>query len=185
MFGETSTGSYRTDTDESVATSMIGSVAQADNHKSKNTVVIRNADLTKDALSIMDGARDFASRVSFKSLFPQSDEEFVATVGRIITIPGVEILLAEFKGLIVGGIAISYGPYLWNPKLTAGEEIFWWAAKDAPFRTGHMLGNEAMRRIDERKAIPFFKSLETSPKGVRKMYDRRGLKPIETTFARI
>lgn len=147
-------------------------------------VVIRNADLGKDALAIMDGARDFASRVSFGSLLPKADNEFVEAVGRIVTLPNVEILVVEHQREIVGGIAVAYAPYIWNPSRTAGEEIFWWTSKDAPFRTGWMLFNEAMKRIEERNAIPFFKSLETSPKGVGRMYSRCGLKKIETTHAR-
>lgn len=181
--GDTNAGSYRTDTEESLATSTIGCVAQADKQKNTNAVVIRVADVDNDALGIMDGARDFASRVAFKSLLPP-DREFIDAVGRIIAMEGIEILVAEYKGEIVGGIGILYAPYTWNPKLTVADELFWWCHEKAPPRTGWSLIDRAMANIDERGAIPMFSALETSPPGVRKIYHRFGMKPIETKFAR-
>ena len=181
--GETNTGSYLTDTEDSFATSMIGFVAQADNQKNENTVIIRLADFKRDALAIMDGARDFRSRVEFGSLFPP-DTEFVEAVSRIVILESVEILVAEYEGEIVGGIGILYGPYIWNPKRLVAEELFWWAAKTAPLRAGWKLIYQAMKNIDERNAIPMFSTLATSPQGVEKTYRRLGLKPVETKFAR-
>lgn len=148
-------------------------------------IKIRLADINTDALSIVDGARDFASRVAFRSLLPEDDQEFISAIGRIVTLECVEILVAEHESRVVGGIGISYIPFMWNPEKLVGEELFWWTSKNAPFRTGRMLIDEAMKRIDQKGAVPFFKSLETSPKGVARMYARMGLAPVETMFARI
>lgn len=149
----------------------------------KKRVTIRVADMKRDALAVIDGAKDFASRVSFGSLFPKGDK-FVEAVGNIVLMDGVEILVADHDGLVVGGIGIWYAPFMWNPSLLVGTELFWWAQKNAPFRTGRILFDETMKRIDERGALPMFRSLDTSPRGVAKLYQRNGLFPVETVFMR-
>lgn len=145
---------------------------------------IRPANIEKDALAIVDGAHDFVERAGLHSLFPSDEKEFIAVIGRVISLEGMVILLAEHEGKVVGGISILYAPYLWNPSRIVGDEIFWWTSKDAPLRTGIRLFEEAMKQIDEKKAIPVFKKLETSPKGVEKLYLRKGLFPAETAFMR-
>ena len=147
-------------------------------------MIIRPADLNADALAIIDGARDFAKFTGMK-LFPTDDDEFVAAIGRIMTLEGFEVLLAEHEGRIVGGIGILYSPYLWNPSFVVGEELFWWAGKNAPFRTGKKLMDEAMKRIDEKGAIPIFQLLENSPKGAEKIYQHHGLSRVGTIYMRI
>lgn len=147
-------------------------------------ITIRAADLQNDALAIMDGARDFAKRIAFRSLLPMEDSEFVSAVGGIVTLEGFELLLAEHNTEVVGGIGILYAPYIWNPKLTVADEIFWWCYESAPYRTGWRLFEQAMKNIDARNAIPMFSALETSPDGVARTYRRAGMKPIETKFAR-
>ena len=77
--------------------------------------------------------------------------------------------------------SILYAPFLWNPSITVGDELFWWTDRNAPFRTGIYLFDEAMKQIKEKGAIPMFRSMETSPKGVERLYHRRGLRRIETT----
>ncbi len=146
-------------------------------------IIIRKADFNTDALAIVDGARDFASRTGLASLFPETEQEFDDAIGRIMVLDGLEILVAVDNGTIVGGIGILFVPYLWNPARLVGDELFWWTVKDAPFRAGRLLIDEAMKRITERKAIPMFRSLETSPKGVEKLYQRMGLRRVETAFA--
>ena len=149
-------------------------------------ISIRPANLEADALSIIDGAHAFAESTEFKELFPDDYDEFTAAIGRIMTLEGMEILLAEHENRIVGGIGILYAPFLWNPKILVSDELFWWAYKHAPFRTGRRLAEEAMKRIEEKGAIPMFRLLENSPKGAEKFYRRHlGLKPVETMFARI
>ena len=146
------------------------------------SIIIRPADLENDALAIMDGARDFASRVSFQHLLPKDDAAFVDVVSRIVSLEGMEILVAEHDGGIVGGIGLLYMPSLWNPAILVADEIFFWSNRDAPFRTAYKLFDEAMRRIEERKAVPMFRTLITSPPGVEKLYRRRNMHPTETLF---
>ncbi len=145
-------------------------------------MIIRPADLDKDALAIIDGAKDFAKFTGL-DLFPTGDD-FVKAVSRIITLEGFEILLAEHKDKIVGGIGILYVPYLWNPSVLLGDELFWWC-KNAPIKTGKKLLDEAMKNIDKKGAIPMFRSLENSPKSVEKTYRNYGMFPIETVYTRI
>ncbi len=144
--------------------------------------VIREADFDKDALAIVDGARDFADRVTFTHLFPTGDKEFTAAVGRIVTLPGVEILVADYEGKVVGGIGMLYAQYMWNPSKSVADELFWWAARDAPFRAAWYLIHEVMRRVRERKAIPMFRALMTSPPGVEQIYRKFGMGPLEIVF---
>jgi hypothetical protein len=143
---------------------------------------IRLADIQADALSIMDGARDLASRIEFQSLLPKDDKAFMAAVARIVSLDSVEIWAAEHEGKIVGGIGMLYSSYLWNPELIIADQLFWWCAKDAPFGTARRLIEAVMNRIGERNAIPMFKALETRPNGMEKIYRRFGLKKVETTF---
>ena len=148
-------------------------------------MIIRSANVESDALSIIDGARAFSEITEFKELFPSDNNAFIAAIGRIMVLEGMEIILAEHETRIVGGIGILLAPFLWNPEILAADELFWWAYKNAPFRTGACLIDEAMKRIDKKGAIPMFRVLENSPKGVEKLYRRKGMKPIETMFARI
>ncbi len=148
------------------------------------TVLIRLADFSRDALDIVNGAREFAESTVLKEYFPKG-EKFVEVIGRILTLDQMEILVAEHDQRVVGGIGIIYIPYVWNPELLVGEEIFWWASKKAPFRTGSLLINEAMKRIEERKAMPMFGSLTTSPRHVEKIYRRYGMSPIGTVHMRL
>ena len=145
-------------------------------------MIIRPADLEKDALAIMDGARNFASRIAVRHLLPSDDGDFVKAVSRIVSLDGMEILLAEHEGRVVGGIGVLYIQFLWNPAILIADELFWWSATDSPFRTGRRLADEAMLRIKERGAIPMFRSLTTSPPGVEKFYRSIDLFPIETVF---
>jgi carbon starvation protein CstA len=144
-------------------------------------MIIRQANLDTDALAIIDGAKDFVQRISI-NLLPKKDEAFISAIGRIMTLDGLEVLLAEHNSRIVGGIGIFYTPYLWNQDILVGEELFWWTAKDAPFRSGRMLIDEAMKNIKNKGAIPVFRTLLTSPKGVEKLYKRLGLEPVETVY---
>lgn len=145
-------------------------------------IKIRPADIENDALAIMDGARDFASRIALRHLLPQDDAAFIKAVGFIVSLDGMEILLAEHEGRVVGGIGILYVPYMWNNAILVADELFWWCSTEAPFRTARKLIDEAMQKIKERDAIPFFRSLTTSPLGVERLYKKIGFKPIETAW---
>lgn len=145
---------------------------------------IREADLQRDALAIMSGAQDFVSRIEFSELLPQG-EGLVEAVARIVAMDGMEILVAEHNGKVVAGLGIYYTPYMWNQDIIIADELFWWSAPDAPFRAAAGLFHAAMERIESRDAVPVFRALTTSSKGVERMYRREGLKPMETVFSRI
>ena len=145
-------------------------------------ILIRKADMKEDALAIIDGAKDFASRVAFRDLFPKDHDAFVDAISRIMLLEGMELLVAEYDGEIVGGIGILYAPFTWNPARLAADELFWWAASNAPFRTAKLLIDEAWKRICDRDAIPMFHIMATSPQGVDRAYRKLGLEPMETTY---
>jgi len=144
-------------------------------------VIIRPADLEKDALAIVEGAKDFAERSPTKNLLGDS---FVAAVSKIVTLPGFEVLLAEHEGQVVGGIGIYYYPYIWNEDIFAAEEMFWWTLQGAPFKTGKTLLEKAMIMIKEKEAVPMFKALSSNRKGFDKTYRGFGMEPVETLYMR-
>lgn len=143
---------------------------------------IRPADLEADALAIVDGARDFISRMDYREFLP-ADADLAAAVGRILAMDQVETLVAEHEGRIVGGIGVLYAPHIWNPGLMAGEELFWWTARAAPAATALRLLRAARASARKRgAAMVTFKSLTSSPPGVDRVYRRMGLRPAETAY---
>lgn len=147
-------------------------------------MMIREANLETDALSIVDGAHDFLSAAVYRRLYPADRDEFVSVIGRVVSTEGVETLVANADGRVVGGIAMMYAPYLWNPALLVAELLFLWAISGAPPRTRHLVLEEAMRRVDKKKAFPIFRALVKTP-SVGCVYRGLGLEPIETAFARL
>ena len=147
-------------------------------------MIVRFADPETDALQIVDGAKDFASRVAFQHLLPDAEWQLTAAIGRVVTLSGFTALVAEDDGRIVGGIGLLFAPFLWNPAITVADELFWWTAPDAPFRTAKTLLTEALALIDARGAVPTFRALATSPAGVDRAYRRMGLVPLETVYMR-
>tara|TARA_R110000744_G_scaffold55742_1_gene117816 strand:- start:869 stop:1315 length:447 start_codon:yes stop_codon:yes gene_type:complete len=146
-------------------------------------MIVRKADLERDAVDIADGARDFANRSPIKDLLTD-DDKFLKALSTVVMMPNFEVLVAEHDDRVIGGIGIFYAPLLWNNDILTAEEHFWWVAEGAPFKTGITLINQAMKNIEERGAIPMFKLLSTSPKGVDKVYRRFGMKPVETLYMR-
>ena len=144
-------------------------------------MIIRPANFDTDALAITEGARDFASRSIVK---PVLGDDFVNIVSKIVTLPDMEILLAEYDGRPVGGIAVLYVPYLWNPDVLTAEQVFWWTIEGAPFGTGRDLINEIMKNIDKKGAKPMFRSLISNRKGFENIYRRHGMEPVETLHMR-
>jgi hypothetical protein len=135
-------------------------------------MIIRDA-ILDDAMVIMRGAHELAD-FSEIPLFPKDEDEFIGVVASIVTNDTVEVIVAEHENAVVGAIAIHFAPYMWNPKILLGNEVFWWTFANAPFKAGKMLYNEAIKRIEERGAIPLFQSLEHSPKGMDRLYSKEG-----------
>jgi len=145
-------------------------------------MIIREADLEKDALAIAEGAKAFAEKMALGAFI---SDDFVGALSKIVTLSSVKIYIAEHDGRPVGGLGVNFAPYMWNHDLLIADELFWWVDEAAPFKTAVMLFNQAMIEIDEKEAVPMFRALEASGKGVKKMYKKHGMRPMETLYARV
>ena len=138
--------------------------------------------MDRDALALMEAAQDLARRVVFPALLPD-ENGFRDAVGRVVTLPGLEILVADDGGRLVGAIGVLFAPYVWNPKLMVGEHIFLWTQRKAPYKTAWLLVDAALRRIEEKRAFPIFHIL-TNNHGLEKVYRRHGLERSDSAFMR-
>lgn len=145
-------------------------------------IIIRPANLEVDAQPIIDGAKDFISRMDYTDFLPKTEKGLSSAIERLLSFPCVEVTLAEHAGRIVGGLGMFYGPHMWNTDIISAEEIFWWASKDAPRSTALRLLRSVMRDVKERGALATFKTLTSSPEKVGLVYRKIGLRPVETTF---
>ena len=146
-------------------------------------MIIRPSDLEADYTDIIDGAKDFISRMDYTDFLPKTEEGLIFAINRILSLPGVEVTVAEHDGRIVGGIGMFYGPHIWNPDILSAEEIFLWAAKDAPKSAAFRLLRAVIKSIKERGgALATFKKLTSSPSGLGSVYLRINLRPAETSF---
>ena len=145
-------------------------------------MIIRDANLDDDALAIAEGARKFAEKIPLGRLV---SDNVLDEITNLVTLPGVKIYIAEHNGVVIGGLGVFFTPYIWNNEVLTAEELFWWVDDDAPYKTAVSLFNTAMKVIDEKNAIPMFRALHDSPKGVGKMYKKQGLMPMETLYVRL
>ena len=146
-------------------------------------VNIRAIDLSSDLPMVIDGMQDFISRMDYHEFLPDTYEDLVEALTRLINLDCTEFLVAECNGYIVGGIGMIYAPCMWNFKVSIAEELFWWVSKDAPSSTALRL----LRRVSSNavaKGCKFvvFKSLTSSPETLDKVYRRMGLRPVETSY---
>ncbi len=144
---------------------------------------IREVDLSSDLPMVIDGMKDFISRMDYHEFLPDTYEDLVEAFTLLVNLDPIEILVAEHDGDIVGGIGMIYTPCMWNPKVSTIEELFWWVSKDAPLSTALKL----LRRVRSNavaKGCKFivFRSLTSSPKVLDKIYRKMGLRPIETSY---
>jgi hypothetical protein len=147
-------------------------------------MIVRPANFETDALAIVNGAKEFSKSTSLASWF-RSGDEFVQDISKIMVLENLEIAVAEHNDIVVGGIGIVYVPFIWNQSVMVGDELFWWVSKGAPFKTGRTLFDFAVKRIEQRGAMPMFRSLDTSPAHIEKFYERRGLTKFESVYTRI
>lgn len=144
---------------------------------------VRLAHIAKDFEQIVAGARDFLQRANFQNVIGDiPDETFI----RLLSTPSVDVVLVEDDGRVVSGLGITTGPFVWNPSYMQLDEIFWWAAEDAP-KSAALLAiryalHTAKKRAGDLKVLASFKFLETSPPGVARVYERMGLEKVETTY---
>lgn len=140
-------------------------------------MIVRDADYETDALAIMEGARDFVSRMGWADFIP---DDLTAAVGPVLGLPGMKVTVAEHEGRIAGAIGMIHAPFLWNRELTSADELFWWAAPDAPKTTALRLIRPVIRSAD----VVIFRSLPSSPDGVERVYQKLGLIRTETVWMR-
>ena len=147
-----------------------------------NKVIIRPADFNTDALAIVDGAKDLISRIDHTHILPKTEEKLIEAIGHMLSLPGVEVTVAEYEGRIVGGLGMIYGPHPWNPDILSAEELFWWTARDAPKITALMLLRSVGRSIKRRGALATFRKMISGPERMEAVYRHIGLKAMETSF---
>jgi hypothetical protein len=149
-------------------------------------MITRLVDVEKDADKVLAGFKDFVSRMDFTEYLPVGEEWWDEYIIKILSVPEIEVIAADDDGRLVAGIGISYTQFLWNPGLVHADELFWWAAEDAPPTAAIRVFKHAMKSIKdaERKDKVFtsFKALTSSPDSVKSLYKRMGLREIETNF---
>ncbi len=144
---------------------------------------IRAVDLSSDLPMITDGIKDFISRMDYHEFLPDTYEEVVEGLTRLVSLDPVEMLVAEYEGSIVGFIGMIYSPCIWNLKVSIAEEVFWWVSKDAPSSTAlRLLRRGNSNAVARGCKFVVFKSLTSSPETLDKVYRRMGLRPTETSY---
>ena len=148
-------------------------------------MIIRTADVEKDEAQLLFMARDFISRMDNTEYLPD-DDVFEKYAKMLVASDTVEIVVAEERGVVVAGLGIALSPFLWNPEMLQGEELFWWAAPDAPRTAAIRVFKETINRIKRSpfrgRTIACFKRLTSSPKSVASLYERMGLREVETNY---
>jgi len=145
-------------------------------------MIIRLADMETDREQILLGAHDFVSRMDFVEFMPPSREDFDSNLARVLDFDFIEVWVADDNGLIVAMIGMAYVPFLWNTSLTIADELFWWAAQDAPATAALQVIRAAQDSAKKKAKLCAFKTLTSSPEGVKKVYAKLGLREVETTF---
>lgn len=145
---------------------------------------IRLADVRNEKEQILVGVRDFVSRMDFAEFLPDDKEWFEAYVIELLSSPNIEVIVAEHDERIVAGIGMAYSPLLWNPGVLQAEELFWWAAQDAPQTAAIRVLHAARARAagKDEKTFVAFKALTSSPESVRRIYTKMGLREVETSY---
>ncbi len=144
---------------------------------------IREVDLNSDLPMVIVGMKDFISRMDYHEFLPDTDEDLVEALTRLVDLDCVEILVAEHNGNIVGGIGMIYAPCMWNLSVSTAEELFWWVSKDAPLSTAlRLLRYVNSNAVAKGCKFVVFKSLSSSPETLDKVYRRMGLKPVEISY---
>ena len=144
---------------------------------------LRPIDLSRDTDQAVAGMRDFISRMDYHDFLPETDEELVGNLHRLLSLECIEILVAEHEGNLVGSICLLYSPGIWNTNRLHVEEVFLWVAREAPSTTLLRLLRWSMKRAKQKGAtIITFKSLTSSPTSLDKVYRRLGLRPVETAY---
>ena len=144
---------------------------------------VRLADPDADFPAILDGARDFVSRMDFTGHLPPDEAGLGAAMSRIFSVVDLDLIVVEEAGRIVGGLGMVYAPYLWNPAILSGEELFFWTARQAPAGAALRLIRFMQRRAAEKGVrVMSFAALTSSPATLGRLYERLGMRKTQTTY---
>ena len=142
--------------------------------------------MEKDRDQIILGVQDFVDRMDFVEFLPDDRAAFGSYFMSLMAVIDIEVFVVEHEERIVAGLGLFYSPLMWNAKVMHIEELFWWAAPDAPITAAMRVLTFAMRRVKDvphdGKKLVSFKSLTSSPPGVDKLYEKMGLRKVETSY---
>lgn len=150
-------------------------------------MIARLANPYDDQEQILIGLRDFVSRMEFTEFLPP-DDLFEPFIVQLLSNPAIETAVVEHEGKLVAGLGLAYIPFVWNPQLTQADEMFFWAAPDAPKAAAMKVLRFSLARIRERAALAnknimaSFRKLTSSPEALGRVYGKIGLREIETTY---
>ena len=148
-----------------------------------SSINIRAVELSSDLPMVIDGMQDFISRMDYHEFLPDTYGDLVEGLTQLMDLGCTEIIVAEYKGYIVGGIGMMYAAGIWNLKVSTAEELFLWVAKDAPWvAVLRLLRHVKSTAVSKGCKFLVLKSLTSSPETLDKVYRRMGLRPIETTY---
>lgn len=144
-------------------------------------ISVRTA-MAMDAPQLLEELRKFD--VFFpanRSLIPDDREEALAIVERLIA-QGV-FMLAVRGSRIIGFIAGTLTPHLFNPKIHVLCELLWWVTPDARgSRAGALLFNEFLE-VGKREGVDWIvMTLEAGSPISDESLTKRGFKPMERSF---
>ena len=145
---------------------------------------IREADFERDGDQILAGAWNFVTRIAETEWIPTDRDAFEDYLLALLGNPAFRVFVAEDNGAIVAGIGLAESPFMWYPEMTSVEELFWWAAPDAPPRAAiavlrHAV-NWARSRAPKGEVFLTMKYMQdSSPATVGRIYDRMGLHHVE------
>lgn len=148
-------------------------------------MIIRYAQPVTDREQLLKGVRDFISRMDFTPFLPEDDAEFDEHILTLMSRENFDVIVADDEGELVAGIGIVYSQLLWNPGVLHAEEVFWWAAQDAPQTAAARVLKAALgmiKEIEHPRRLVSFKALTTSPESVQRLYGKMGLREVETSY---
>jgi len=135
------------------------------------------------------GAVQFARDVGRPDILPDIETiegrlNLDAAIDALIKTGLISIFLAYDDDKCVGGTGVMIAPYPFDPSHKSADELFWWAARDAPARAGMALLRRLRQHI-KKHGVSFavMHHLPGSPSAVPKIYKRMGLRLLQHTYA--
>ena len=143
-------------------------------------MIVRIAHSVNDLDAILHGARAFAAFVNVPYLMGDNLE---ASIAAVVNNPDVRVLLAVKDGEVVGGMGLYFAPYMWDHKKVVCNELFWWCYPHAPKLAALILLKRARTLARDYGAnLVSFTAMRNSPDGVGRVYERMGLKAVQTHY---